>query len=55
MPMGEKSEEEFQAESDVRTLAEAMEIRADSARFDRAMKMADEKMKKLEELKESNG
>ena len=43
-------QQKFQAESDVRTLIEAAEIRADKSRFQRAVKEAKSKLKALQEI-----
>ena len=47
---GDKSEEQFQAESDVRTLIEAGKIMGDKSRMDRAMKEARRQKKDLERV-----
>ena len=55
MPMPEansKEEEEFRAQSDMRTLVEAAEIRADSKRLKAAVKMAGKERKRLNAIKE---
>ncbi|MGI9491583.1 MAG: hypothetical protein ACR2QF_04195 [Geminicoccaceae bacterium] len=52
MPSGSisKSDEQFQAEQDVRTLIEAAKLKGDKKRLDRAMKEARSQMKALEEV-----
>ncbi|MBD9582979.1 hypothetical protein IB269_16425 [Delftia sp. DLF01] len=48
------SEDDWQAKSDMRTLAEAEEIRKDSKRFKAAMEKAREKLAEIESLLDSD-
>ena len=45
----EYSSSDYQAEDDMRTLARAVEIKADAKRYKAAMKCAADKMEKMEE------
>ena len=47
-----KTEEDYQAESDLRTLAQAEEIRGDSKRFKAALAKAKEKIAALQAVQE---